>query len=98
MATRKESKSDVVEINIDDLSGDDIEVIEEATGKLFGELFPDGNPSTRGVVALAWFGMRKTQPNLTFAQAMKMPLKRLGTITDGNARPTMPRERKNSRR
>lgn len=61
-----------MQVNLDDLTLGDLEAIERETGKTLGELFPGGNPTAVGMVALVWATNRASNPDYTFDDARKV--------------------------
>lgn len=63
-----------IDLDVDDFTGDELVAIEDATGKVIGELFPDGKPSARGIYAAYWVIRRREDPAFTYQEALKTKL------------------------
>lgn len=57
---------------LDVLTMDEIEIIEQMTGKEMNQLFGSGNLSAKASKAMVWLLMKRTNPNADIAEAGKM--------------------------
>lgn len=72
-----DSESTIVDLNFDNLTFEDLDVIQQGTGLVMADLAPEGKASAKGLAALVWLEKRKTNPNLQFDSVMKMPISRV---------------------
>ena len=59
--------------NIDDMTLDDIETIEQLTGTSIETIVGDKQPRGKVLKVLIWVMRKKTDPNFTMEQAGKIP-------------------------
>jgi hypothetical protein len=53
---------------------DEIELLEQATGKEINELFGSGNLSAKATKLMVWLLMKRQNPNVDVAEAGKLTL------------------------
>lgn len=78
------ASDDAVDFDLDDLTVEEIEDIEEATGCSIDRLFADDRPRGKTLRAIAWIVKRREDPAFTFEQAGKVKIK----LSDTPANPT----------
>ena len=60
---------------LDVLTMDEIEILENATGKEINELFGSGSLTSKATKLMVWLLMKRTNPNADIAEAGKLTLK-----------------------
>lgn len=59
---------------LDVLTMDEIETLEQLTGKEINELFGSGNLSAKATKAMVWLLMKRSNPNANIAEAGKLTI------------------------
>lgn len=59
---------------LDVLTMDEIETLEQITGKEINELFGNGNLSAKATKAMVWLLMKRTNANVNIAEAGKLTI------------------------
>lgn len=77
---------------LDVLTMDEIETLEQLTGKEINELFGSGNLSAKATKAMVWILMKRTNPQANIAEAGKLTILEAANyikdfIADPKARP-----------
>jgi hypothetical protein len=76
-----------VTINLDELTWDDLEAIEEIVGRPIGRELADGNPSVRVIRALVVWKRRQTDPLFTMEDLGKISPAEASVTLKGNEVP-----------
>jgi hypothetical protein len=72
-----------ITIDVEDLTIEEIEIVEDVTGRAFDEAFQPGAPKGRLMRALAYVSERRTNPSITLEEVGKRRL-----VLEDTANPT----------
>lgn len=65
MALPEDIALDLSDVTLDTLTLDDLEALEDITGRPFDEVFVKGRPKAKALKALAFISLRRDHPELT---------------------------------
>lgn len=68
------TKPDVLNFDLDDLTIDELDMLEEVTGEAFDSILAPGKPKAKAMRAIAYVIKRRTDPEFTLEQAGRLKI------------------------